>query len=293
MVRSMTGFGRAETQTEEFLVSVEFKSVNHRYFDFSCKCSRQYDFLQDKIKALASKYISRGKVECQLSIAILESDAAEVLVNESVLRAYLNAFSDVHEKYSVPNDISAGRVLGLPEVMTLKKAELDEDKLSAVVLETAEEALKKFCEMRAVEGEKLGKDVLEKAGVISEKVSYIEERSPQVVQEYKEKLKERLQELLEGQEVDENRMLQEAAIFADKTAVDEETVRLRSHISQLRDFVEKENGAVGKKMDFLIQEINREVNTIGSKVSDYDMTKAVLDMKNEIEKIREQIQNIE
>lgn len=293
MVRSMTGFGRAEAQTEDFLINIEFKSVNHRYFEFNCKCSRQYSFLQDKLKVLAGKYISRGKVECSLSVSLLQADAAEVFINEAVASAYVDAFKAVSEKYGVQNDISARSVILMPEVLTIKKAELDEEKLSAAVMETAEKALEKFCLMRQTEGERLGSDVLEKAELILESVSYIEQRSPQVVKEYNEKLIERIKELLDGHDVDETRLLQEAAIFADKTAVDEETVRLRSHIMQLRDFVTSNEKSVGKKMDFLLQEINREANTIGSKVSDFEMTGKVLDMKAQIEKIREQVQNIE
>ncbi|MCD7722585.1 MAG: YicC family protein [Clostridiales bacterium] len=289
----MTGFGRAEAQTDEFLINIEFKSVNHRYFEFNCKCSRQYSFLQDKLKTLAGKYISRGKVECLLSISLLQADSAQVLINEGIASAYVDAFKAVSEKYGVINDVSARSVLLMPEVLTLKKAEIDEEKLSAAVMQTAAEALEKFCRMREAEGERLAADVLEKAELILESVSYIEQRSPEVVKEYNQKLIEKIKELLDGHEPDETRLLQEAAIFADKTAVDEETVRLKSHIMQLRDFVNGRENAVGKKMDFLLQEINREANTIGSKVSDFEMTGKVLDMKCEIEKIREQIQNVE
>ncbi len=289
----MTGYGRAEKQTDEFLIDIEFKSVNHRYFEFNCKSTKQFVFLQDKLKTLTNQYISRGKVDCLLSVTILQTDAADVLVDESVAQAYVDAFEKISRAFSVPNDISVSKIINQPEVINLKKTDIDEDKISALVIETAKDALERFCEMRKIEGERMGRDVLEKTDNIMECIEYIEKRSPEVVEEYYLKLRERIKEMIDGCEVDDARILQEAAIFSDKTAVDEETVRLRSHINQLRTLCEGKDGTVGKKMDFLLQEINREANTIGSKVSDYNMTEMVITMKSEIEKIREQVQNIE
>ncbi len=293
MVYSMTGYGRSELQTDEYLINVDFKSVNHRYFDFNCKCPRQFNFIQDKIKTLTNKYISRGKIECSVSVTILQSDNAEVLIDENIAKAYIEAFNTIADKFSIQNDICTSNIIKMPEVINLKKGEIDEDELGSLILDVSQEALNQFNEMRKIEGTRLCTDVLEKANNVLNYVEFIEKRSPEVVEEYNIKLRQRIKDLIDGYEVDDARILQEAAIFADKTAVDEETVRLRSHIKQFCTLCENNDNAVGKKMDFIIQEINRETNTIGSKVSDYEMTSVVLNMKSEIEKIREQIQNIE
>ena len=292
MIRSMTGYGRAQQINSGLDISFELKSVNHRYFDFSLRSPRAYSFLDDKIKTFVKSSVSRGKIEAFLHIEELESEAAEVRVNKPLLEGYLNAFSELENDYELRNDISIMQVARLPEVLSVKKAEADEEAVWEAVKPVIECALESFIKMREAEGEKLKADVLERADVILQNVDYIEERSPETVKEYTEKLTLRIKEVLEDKTVDESRILTEAAIFADKVAVAEETVRLRSHISQLASMLNSEQ-AVGRKLDFLVQEMNREANTIGSKCQDVNVTKKVLDIKAEIEKIREQIQNIE
>lgn len=288
----MTGYGRAQQINGGLDISFELKSVNHRYFDFSLRSPRAYSFLDDKIKTFIKSSVSRGKIEAFLHIEELESEAAEVKINKPLLEGYLNAFSELESDYELRNDISIMQVARLPEVLCVKKAEADEETVWAAVKPVVEQALESFIKMREAEGEKLKADVLSRADVILENVDYIEKRSPQTVKEYTEKLSMRIKEVLEDKTVDESRILTEAAIFADKVAVAEETVRLRSHIAQLASLLGSEE-AVGRKIDFLVQEMNREANTIGSKCQDVNVTKKVLDIKAEIEKIREQIQNIE
>ena len=288
----MTGYGRAQALVSDLDISFEIKSVNHRYFEFSSKVPRQFSFLEEKLKAYVKSKVSRGKIECYLYIVELEAEAAEVTVNKSLVEGYLNALSDLESNYQLRNDVSVMQVARLPEVLTVKKAEADEDALWQAVLPVVAQAVESFIQMRELEGEKLKEDILSRADCILQNVSFIEQRSEQTVKEYTERLTARITEVLADKSIDEARILTEAAIFADKIAVAEETVRLRSHISQLREMLEAKE-AIGKKLDFLVQEMNRETNTIGSKCQDVNITKKVLDIKSEIEKIREQIQNIE
>lgn len=292
MIRSMTGFGRATVETEGYFITVELKSVNHRYFDFSCRLPRQYGFAEDKLKSYINSKVSRGKIDCYLGIEALKTDDAEVVVNNTLASAYVNALKELSDTYSLKEDYGAAGIARFPDVLVLKKAEEDEEKLWSLIEPVAGEAVEKFIKMREIEGEKMRKDIASRASYILECVSFIEERSPQTVKEYNDKLVSRVHELIGDVSLDEGRIIQEVAIFADKVAVAEETVRLRSHISQLQTFLESE-GPIGRKMDFLVQEINREANTIGSKASDVDIARKVVDIKAEVEKIREQIQNIE
>lgn len=292
MIRSMTGFGRATVETEGYFITVELKSVNHRYFDFSCRLPRQYGFAEDKLKAYINSKVSRGKIDCYLGIEALKTDDAEVVVNHTLASAYVNALKELSDTYSLKEDYGAAGIARFPDVLVLKKAEEDEEKLWSLIEPVAGEAVEKFIKMREIEGEKMRKDIASRASYILECVSFIEERSPQTVKEYNDKLVSRVHELIGDVSLDEGRIIQEVAIFADKVAVAEETVRLRSHISQLQTFLESEE-PIGRKMDFLVQEINREANTIGSKASDVDIARKVVDIKAEVEKIREQIQNIE
>lgn len=292
MIKSMTGFGRAQGSFEHFNITVEIKSVNHRYFEFSCKVPRLYSFLEDKLKNAVSAKVSRGKVECFVTVEAIADDSVIVEINEPLARGYVNAIQSLSDEFSLKNDLSASVLAHFPDVYIVTKNEVNEDELLENVLTVLNGALESFVNMRSTEGEKLKEDVLSRADFILENVSYVEERSPETVKEYNEKLLERMRDVLGDTQVDEARLLTEAAIYADKIAVAEETVRLRSHIDQLRSMLESEE-AIGRKLDFLVQEINREANTIGSKAQDVEIAKRVINIKAEVEKIREQIQNIE
>lgn len=292
MIKSMTGYGKSEQTIDSLNVTVEIKSVNHRYFEFSARVPREYGFLEEKLKKYCNSLITRGKVECYVSVEDLEEREMEVNVNETLAAGYVKALKELSERFGLKDDISAVTLSRYPDVITLHKASEDEERIWNAVKTVAETAVSKFIEMRETEGSKLRGDILSRADYIIECVEFIEGRSPETVREYNEKLKLRMKELLDDAAVDEQRLLNEAAIYADKIAVDEETVRLRSHISQLREFMNSSE-AIGRKLDFLVQEINREANTIGSKAQDVDIAKKVIAIKAEVEKIREQVQNIE
>ena len=292
MIKSMTGYGKSEQTIDPLNVTVEIKSVNHRYFEFSARVPREYGFLEEKLKKYCNSLITRGKVECYVSVEDLEEREMEVNVNETLAAGYVKALKELSERFGLKDDISAVTLSRYPDVITLHKASEDEERIWNAVKTVAETAVSKFIEMRETEGSKLRGDILSRADYIIECVEFIEGRSPETVREYNEKLKQRMKELLGDAAVDEQRLLNEAAIYADKIAVDEETVRLRSHISQLREFMNSSE-AIGRKLDFLVQEINREANTIGSKAQDVDIAKKVIAIKAEVEKIREQVQNIE
>lgn len=292
MLKSMTGFGRAVEEIDGYVITVEIKSVNHRYFDFSSRIPRQYGFLDDKLKSYINSKVSRGKVECYVSVDALDTEDAAVVINKTLASAYVKALKELSEEYSLKEDFGTAFVSRLPDVFVLKKADEDEEKIWQLVKSVTDEAIEKFIQMRAVEGAKMKEDVASRAEYILDCVSFIEERSPQTVKEYNDKLVERVHEIIGDVSLDEQRIIQEIAIYADKVAVAEETVRLRSHIAQLKTFLESEE-PIGRKMDFLVQEINRETNTIGSKANDVDIARKVVDIKAEVEKIREQIQNIE
>jgi len=292
MVRSMTGFGRAEVFTEQYKAVCEVKSVNHRYFEFSARAPRSCGFLEERLKRFFQERISRGKVECYVSLEFLGDSDIEVHLNAPVLRGYLDAFAAMEAEYGVKNDACASSLLRVPDLFQVQKKAVDEDAVWSVVARAAGEACEKFIAMREAEGQRLQDDILFRSEDILRHVAFIEERSPQTVLEYNEKLLGRMRELLESASVDEQRLLTEAAIFADKIAVAEETVRLRSHLQQLAEFFTLPE-AVGRKMDFLVQEINREANTIGSKASDIEIARRVVEIKSNVEKIREQVQNIE
>ncbi len=292
MLKSMTGFGRASVEKDGYAVSVEIKSVNHRYFEFSCRLPRQYGFLEDKLKSHLASKISRGKVDCFLTVEALDIENAEVRVNHTLAGAYVNALDEISEKYGLSKDFGSASLARFPDVLILVKAEEDEELLWNITRDAVNSALEKFIEMREAEGAKMKADICSRCQFILNCVSFVEERSPLTVKEYNEKLISRVHDLLGDVSLDEGRILQEVAIFADKVAVAEETVRLRSHIAQLNTFLESDE-PVGRKMDFLVQEINREANTIGSKANDVEIARKVVEIKAEIEKIREQIQNIE
>ena len=292
MIKSMTGYGSAKGTVEGLPISVELKSVNNRYLDTSVRMPRSFLFAEDAVKAAVQRHISRGKVDVFVSVDSSEAGDMTVKVNESLLRGYMDAVRSIAHEYSLPEDLTALAVSRFPDVLSVEKKDLDAEAISAGVVEITEQALHDFDAMRLREGEKLRDDVLGRIRVIDSLVSAVEQDAPQTVADYRSRLEAKMAEVLGASGIDENRILAEAAIFADHIAVDEETVRLRSHMSQL-DLMIRGNSPTGRKIDFLIQEFNREANTIGSKCQNSDIAHTVVDLKSEIEKIREQIQNIE
>ena len=292
MIRSMTGYGRHQQQLNGWDVTVELKSVNHRYYEYSSRLPRTCGFLDDKLKTFLQQSIARGKVEVYVSLDAVETADSHVEVNLPLAEAYRNALHETAERLALRDDCSVMGIARFPDVLTVRKNEADEDAIWEAVRETAAVALEKFVAMREREGARMREDVLSRRAFLLECVSTVEQRSPQTVREHMDKITERMRELLGTVTVDEQRLLTEAAIFADKIATAEETVRLRSHLDQLEQLVSGDE-PVGRKLDFLVQEINRETNTIGSKAQDLQLAQTVVDMKAEIEKIREQIQNIE
>lgn len=292
MILSMTGFGRAQKILGGRDITVELRSVNARFFEYTSRMPRSFASLDDRLKKLVNASVSRGKVELSLSVQNVDARDTEVAVDMEMARGYLSAIQEMSVMLGVPNDVTAMTLARLPDVFTVRRLEQDEEQLWIDVSEVAQEAIASFLSMRAAEGEKLREDILSRLDTLERYVTSVEENSAGRVQKYTEKLYARLKAVLEDRTVDDARVLTEAAIFADKTAVDEETVRLRSHIAQYRGLLEQ-TVPVGKKLDFLTQELNRETNTIGSKCSDAAITRLVVEMKGEIEKIREQVQNIE
>ena len=292
MIRSMTGYGRASDTIDDLSVTVEIKSVNNRYLDFSPKVYRGYSFLEDRMKNYVRSVISRGKVDCVVQIENLADEEVEIELNEAYAVGYYNALKKLSEKFGITDDITVSVMAKNPEIFRIHKAESDEEKIWDAVKVVLEKAVDAFITMREAEGMKLRADVLEKADDIIANVEFVEKKSPECVKEYREKLEIRMRELLDGAAVDETKLLTETAVYADKIAVDEETVRLRSHISQLRKFMDAKE-PIGRKLDFLVQEINREANTIGSKAQNTEIANCVIAIKADVEKIREQIQNIE
>lgn len=295
MIKSMTGYGRGEGVYEGVSITIELRSVNNRYLDCSIKIPRSYIFAEDALKERIQSKVARGKVDVFVNIVHTGGEALSVTVNEELAKGYIDALRRLYELgngQDVKKDYSAVDLARFPDVLMVEKREEDLDSMKAQLLEVLDRAVEDFNDMRAREGQKLTEDILSRADTIETLTAIVEMQSPKTVSEYRAKLEAKMQEVLQNVQIDQNRLLTEAAIFADKVAVDEETVRLRSHLSQLRDML-SQGGAVGRKLDFLIQEFNREANTIGSKCSDIEITKTVVNIKAEIEKIREQIQNIE
>ncbi|MGN0696894.1 MAG: YicC/YloC family endoribonuclease [Oscillospiraceae bacterium] len=292
MIKSMTGFGRDEEIICGRDIIVEIRSVNHRFYEFSARIPRNYGYLEEKLKNTLNGRISRGKTEVFVSITDVEEKDTVIKLNEAAAKACIDALRSANEKLGLKDDITLSQVMRMPDVFTVTKTEADEDEIWESVRTVSLKALDNFISMRENEGERMKADFLGRLDLIEQLVGMVEERSPQVNELYRARLYNRLKDILEDKNIDESRILAETAIFADKTAVDEETVRLRSHIKQFRELLEQDD-PVGRKLDFLIQEFNREVNTIGSKAQDAEITKIVVDLKSEIEKIREQVQNIE
>ena len=289
---SMTGYGSAKGSVEGQEITVELKSVNNRYLDCSVRLPRNFLFAEDTVKQAVSAGVSRGKVDVFVSAQASQDSGTVVSVNKELARGYRDAVARIAETLGLESGLNAFSLARFPDVLTVERRELDKDKAAAALSEITAKAVEEFNAMREREGERLRRDMLGKLETIEGLVSVVEERSPQTVKEYRERLEARLRDILTDRSLDEQRVITEAAIFADRTAVDEETVRLRSHIAQFRTMLE-EGSPIGRKMDFLVQEFNRESNTIGSKCSDASLAKVVVDLKSEIEKIREQLQNVE
>ena len=292
MIKSMTGYGSAKGTVEGIEVTVELKSVNNKFLDTSVRLPRSFIFAEETIKSAVQSHISRGKVDVFVTVDSSMADDMVVRVNEPLLKGYIDAVRSISDNFELPCDLTAITVSRYPDVLSVEKKELDAEAVAEGIKAIAENALCDFDEMRAREGKKLHEDVLSKLAVIEELVAKVEQTSPQTVAAYRERLLQKMNEVLGTAGVDETRIITEAAIFADKVATDEETVRLRSHIDQLKNMLEG-GSPIGRKIDFLIQEFNREANTIGSKCQNKDISYVVVELKSEIEKIREQIQNIE
>lgn len=292
MIKSMTGYGRAQGSFSGGDITVEVKSVNNRYLDCGVKLPRGYAYLEEGIKSQVQKAISRGKVDVFITINAAGADNVKISVNEPVAKGYIDAMHRLVQEYGIQDDISASAISKFSDVFLVEKQEQDENEVKSAISGVVAEALGAFDAMRTREGEALKTDLLQKAEGILTLVSKVEERSPITVKAYRERLTAKMQEVLEDRQIDEARIIQEAAIYADKVAVDEETVRLRSHVDQLQNML-SEGGVIGRKLDFLMQEMNREANTIGSKGNDVEQARNVVNIKSELEKIREQIQNIE
>lgn len=292
MIKSMTGYGRAVKELHGRTITVEVKSVNHRYFDCTVKSARMYSFLEDAVKKTAQSRVSRGKLDVYVSIDDSRSDDVQVVFNEHIFEAYYRSMKEMAQRYDLRDDISAVSLGRYPEVFSIEKKEADADELRADVVAVTEAALEEFRAMRAHEGARMYDDISARGAEIGRMVDEVAQRAPQIVAEYRERITQRIREILDGVQPDEGRLLTEAALFADRTAIDEELVRLKSHLSQLETML-RADAPVGRKLDFLVQELNRETNTIGSKANDLTITRVVVDIKSEIEKIREQVQNIE
>lgn len=292
MVKSMTGYGGAKNTEGAYKLSVEIKSVNNRYLDTSVRMPRSFMFAEDAVKSAVQAQISRGKTDVFINFDAGSGESTAVNVNMALAEEYKAAILSVAEALGLESDVSALQICRLPEVLTLDKKEIEKDTALEALLAVVRSALEDFDRMRAREGKKLYDDIWARLDIIEAHITFIEKLAPQSVEEYRDRLTRRMLELLEQKQLEESRILTEAAIYADRIAVDEETVRLRSHIAQMRDMLQG-TVPVGRKLDFIVQELNRETNTIGSKCGSGEITRVVLEMKSEIEKIREQVQNIE
>ncbi len=292
MICSMTGFGRAQGSCSGLNITVELKSVNSRYFEFNCRLPRGYLFLEDKLKSYLQSRISRGKIEMFVSIESEANSNICVSLNRGYLDSYMCALRELSKTYRIKNNVSSADFIGNNDAFIISRSKINEETVTADVLTVAAEAVDNFIQMRRTEGKKLADDVKSRTQTILQSVAFVEKKSPETVAAYKERLEGKIKELLGAAQYDEARVITEVAIYADKVAVAEETVRLRSHIEQLCSMLDLDE-AVGRKLDFIVQEMNRETNTIGSKAQNLDVAQTVVDIKAEIEKIREQIQNIE
>lgn len=292
VLKSMTGYGRNEAIEGGKKILCEIKSVNHRYSDYTIKVPRYYGFLEDKVRKFASEFISRGKVDIYIAVESYEQADKEILVNTELAKSYLKAFTTLRDELGLADDISVMKLAHYPDIFIAEQKAENEDEIWQSVKKVLEPAAASFTAMREREGERIQKDLEQRVEYMKTLAAKIDERSPQTVKEYRERLYEKLKEILDGKEIDESRILTEAAIFADKVAVNEELVRLASHFDEFYA-ITASNEPAGRKLDFLIQEINREINTTGSKANDIEIARLVVELKAETEKLREQIQNIE
>lgn len=292
MLKSMTGYGRHETIAGGKKILIEIKSVNHRFSDYNIKVPRHLGFLEERVRKYASEYITRGKVDIYVNVESYEEADKDIILNEELARNYINVLNELCEKFNLKNDISVSNVARYTDIFKTERREDNEEEIWSLVKDVLSEAMTAFTAMRSREGERIEKDLRERIDYMKELAERVDERSPKTVEEYREKLYTKIKELIEDRDIDEARVLTEVAIFADKVAVNEETVRLGSHFEEFYQILDSGEPA-GRRLDFLIQEINREVNTIGSKAQDIEIAKTVVTLKGEIEKLREQIQNIE
>ena len=292
MIKSMTGFGRCEVLKDSRKFTVELKSVNHRYLDVNIRMPKKLNFFETSIRTLLKSYADRGKVDIFITYEDLSQSQVSVKYNAALAAEYLKYLNQMAEEFSLDNDVRVSTLSRYPEVFTMEECSEDEDELWNGLKEALEGAFSQFVEMRTKEGERLKEDILLKLDLLSEQIRFIEERSPQIIAEYRTKLEEKMRELLEDTQIDDNRIAAEVILFADKICTDEEVVRLKSHIQHMKETLEESNG-IGRKLDFIAQEMNREANTILSKANDMDISNRAISLKTEIEKIREQIQNIE
>lgn len=291
-MNSMTGYGRSRQVLDGREITVEIRSVNHRYLEYSARIPRMYGYLEEKLKTFLQSSVSRGKVEVTVTIQNLTGGDTVVQINQALAKGYLDAMRNQAESLGLKDDLTLSTLTRFNDVFTLQKLEEDQQVVWNSVQQVAQQALDQFLEMRRREGERLKLDLLQKLELLNGHVAAVEEQSPKTVAAYRERLLQKMEELLADRCIDQQRILLEAGLYAEKIAVDEETVRLKSHLEQFAQMMEQ-SGPVGRKLDFLVQEINRETNTIGSKAQDLAVTRRVVEMKSEIEKIREQIQNIE
>lgn len=292
MIKSMTGFGRCEVLKDSRKFTVELKSVNHRYLDVNIRMPKKLNFFETSIRTLLKSYADRGKVDIFITYEDMSQSQVSVKYNAALAAEYLKYLNQMAEEFSLDNDVRVSTLSRYPEVFTMEECSEDEDELWNGLKEALEGAFSQFVEMRTKEGERLKEDILLKLDLLSEQIRFIEERSPQIIAEYRTKLEEKMRELLEDTQIDDNRIAAEVILFADKICTDEEVVRLKSHIQHMKETLEESNG-IGRKLDFIAQEMNREANTILSKANDLDISNRAISLKTEIEKIREQIQNIE
>ena len=293
MIKSMTGFGRCEVSEGDRKFTVEMKGVNHRYLDANIRMPKKLNFFDSAIRTVLKQYVTRGKVDIFITYEDLTENQVALKYNESLAKEYLDAFKKMEETFGLENDIRVSTVSRCPEVLTMEEQSADEDELWKGLKKALEGALKQFVETRGIEGENLKNDIIAKLDGMSEKVACIEVRSPEIVAEYRAKLEEKVKELLADTQMDEGRIAAEVVIFADKICTDEEVVRLKSHIAHMKETFATEENGIGRKLDFIAQEMNREANTILSKANDLATSNVAIDLKTEIEKVREQIQNIE
>lgn len=292
MIKSMTGFGRCEVQKEARKFTVELKSVNHRYLDVNIRMPKKLNFFETAIRTLLKSYANRGKIDIFITYEDLSQKQATVKYNSVLAGEYLKYLRQMEEEFGLENDVRVSALSRYPDVFTMEEQSEDEDEIWNGLKETLEGAFGQFVETRCAEGENLKKDILSKLDILDNQIVFIEERSPQIISEYRAKLEEKMKELLADTQIDENRIAAEVILFADKICTDEEVVRLKSHIGHMRGTLEEEEG-IGRKLDFIAQEMNREANTILSKANDIEVSDCAIGLKTEIEKIREQIQNIE